>query len=509
MLGPVGSLRLDLARAAFASGGVEMVTRVLTILLSIATARALEPGEVGLLGLAVIVVGTLSLVTACAETAGVIGREAGADSQYALAAVVVRGVVTAALLGVALPLLPPLARLLAGHAVADTELIGLIRLLLWQVLFDLAATYPRVVLQRRIRLVPLAGASLLQISAHVGLSLLLLWEGYGATGVVSSSLVSGGLSAAFLWCQVYRAGPTWRGGGVGAVLWRQTLMSTARVSAASIVGYLNGRLSNLLVAGVLGPAAMSFYGLAWSASRLPVWILSQALGPVLVPTLSHVRSDALRVERILRESLRHAYVLLVPAPALLIVTAEPLVTAILGPRWLPVVPALRVMSVSALLAPLVVAFNAFLVATDRAHLTGLATAAQLATIAAFVVPLAARWGVVGAAIGDLVSTAVLAGVLYGLCRVRTPEVGWQVLRAASVPLLAALTAGLLAWYLAPVFPAGVVALAGQAGLLMVGYVGGISLLGGRRRLLGLAALVRDLVRRPPPPAMAPRTVERR
>lgn len=484
-----------------------MATRALTILLSIATARALEPGEVGLLGLAVIVVGVLSLATACAETAGVIGREAGTDSQYAFVAVVVRGVVTAALLGAILPSLPPLARLLAGQAAADAELVTLVRLLLWQLLFDLAATYPRVILQRRIRLVPVAGASLLHISAHVGLSLFLLREGYGAMGVVWSSVVTSGLSAVFLWCQLRGAGPVWEGAG-GTVPWRQTLMSTARVFTAGFVGYLNGRFSNLFVAGVLGPAAMSFYGMAWSASRIPVWILSQALGPVLVPTLSRVRSDAPRVERILCESLRHAYVLLVPTCVLLFVAAEPLVSTILGPKWLPVVPALQVMSVSVLMAPLVVAFNALLVATDRAHLTGLATAAQLATIAVFVVPLAVRWGVAGAAVGDLASTAVLAGALYALCRIRVPEVRWEVLQAASLPLLAALPPGLLAWYLAPALPAGVVTLAGEACLLLVGYLAVISLLGGRGRVLGLVVLVRDLARRSPPARVAPGTVER-
>ena len=93
--------------------------------------------------------------------------------------------------------------------------------------------------------------------------------------------------------------------------------------------------SNLLVAGILGPAAMSFYGMAWSASRIPVWVLSQALGLVLVPTLTHVRSDMGRVERVLRESLRHAYMLLMPACVALFVIADSLVTTVLGAKCCP------------------------------------------------------------------------------------------------------------------------------------------------------------------------------
>lgn len=474
-----------------------MVTRALTIVLSIATARALQPSEVGLLGLAVIVVGVLSLVTACAETAGVIGRSLGSDPQYAWSATVARGVVTAFLLAVAPFFVPPLAHLLAGKEAASADLMALVYLLLWQLGLDLAVTYPRVVLQRRLSLTSLVGASLLQITAHVGLSLVLLWMGYGPMGVVSSALVSGVLSGAFLWCRLFaQPGLRW-GGGIDAAIWSQTLTSTARVFAGSFAGYLNGRLNSLLVAGVLGPAAMSFYGMAWSVSRIPVWILSQALGLVLVPTLAHVRSDTDRVERVLHESMRHAYVLLMPACALLFVIAESLVTIVLGAKWLPLVPALRVMSVSVLMAPLVIAFNGLLVAVDRGHLTGLATGAQLGTFVVLVVPLVTRWGIVGAAFGDLASTIVVTVVLLVLCRLRVPEVRWGIV-PAILPVVAAASAGLVASSLSTELPVGVMKLASEACVLVVGYLAIIWVLGGRERLAELAGLVRDVARRPAP-----------
>src|SRR5262245_57684530 len=106
MANAVMSLRSAVARAAFASAAAEMVTRALTIVLSIAVARALDPHEVGLLGLGVIVVGILSVVTACAETAGVIGHSEGTDSQYAWTSMLVRGVVTGGLLAPTLLFLP-------------------------------------------------------------------------------------------------------------------------------------------------------------------------------------------------------------------------------------------------------------------------------------------------------------------------------------------------------------------------------------------------------------------
>ena len=500
----VTSLRRGVARAAFASGAVEMVTRALTVVLSIAVARALEPREVGLLGVGVIVVGILSVVTACAETAGVIGRSGGTDPQYAWTSVVLRGVVTGGLLALTPLFLPAVVHLLAGKEPSSAELMGLVHVLLWQLVLDLAATYPRVLLQRRLSLTPLAGASLVQIIAHVGLSLMLLRLGYGAMGVATSTLVAGGLSGALLWSRLLASpGPRWDG-RIMAGLWKQTATSTVRVFVGSFVGYLNGRVDNILVAGVLGPAAMSFYGMAWSASRIPAWILHQALGLVLVPTLARVRSDAERMEQVILESLRHAYLLMAPACALLFVTADSLVVTVLGMKWLPVVPVLQVMSVTVLVGPVVIASNGLLVATDRGHLTSLATGAQLVTLVLTVGPLAAWWGILGAALGDLVAAAVLTATLIALCRRSEPGVNCWTVSSALLPVVAALCAGSLAFSLSTELPPGLMKLAVQVGVSLAGYGASIWLLGGRARLLEMIEVMRDVTRRPAvPTAVSP------
>jgi O-antigen/teichoic acid export membrane protein len=273
-----------------------------------------------------------------------------------------------------------------------------------------------------------------------------------------------------------------------------------RVFVGSFVGYLNGRVDNLLVAGVLGPAAMSFYGMAWSASRIPVWILHQALGLVLVPTLARVRSDAERMERIILESLRHSYLLLAPACALLFVTADSLVVTVLGMKWLPVVPVLQVMSVTIVVGPLVTASNGLLVATDRGHLTSLATGAQLVTLVLTVSPLAAWWGILGAALGDLVATAVLTATLITLCRRSEPEVNCWTVSSVLLPVVAALCAGSLASSLPAEPPPGLMRLAIQVGVSLTGYGAMVWLLGGRGRLMELIEVMRDVTRRPAAPA---------
>jgi O-antigen/teichoic acid export membrane protein len=487
-------LRHGVARAALASGAAETATRVLMVALSIATARVLLPSQVGVLGLAVIVVGIVSLIAACSETAGVVGRYEGSDTQHALAATLVRGSIVAVLVAGVYLCLPVVPRLLAGAESAESDLGHLIRVLLLIPVLELAACYPRVFLQRRLDLTYLAGVSVFQAITHVSLSVLLLWRGYGAAGIAWSSVLSAVLGAAAVWLRVVGPRqPRWAG-MPGARLRRNTMLSTAKVFAGGFVGYLNGRVDNLLVAGAIGPTAMSFYGMAWSASRIAPQILGQALGFVLVPALAQIQTDSERVGRALRESLRHSYLLLAPFSAGLFVSAPLLVITVLGSKWLPMVPCLQVMSVAVLAGPLCSAANALLIATGRAHIAGLASAGQLIVLATVIVPLSRSWGIIGAAYGDMLAVSALTIAFL----VVTPAFRRMLKRGLAgsivVPVVAALAAGFLAWGASAQVTGPTLKLLTQMATLLVGYPAILSVLGGKAALRDLILLLRNVSR---------------
>ena len=494
-------LRHGVARAALASGAAETATRVLMVALSIATARALLPGQVGVLGLAVIVVGIVSLIAACCETAGVIGRYEGSDTQHAVAATLIRGLIVAALVAGVYLCLPVAPRLLAGAENAESDLGYLIRILLLIPVLELAACYPRVLLQRKLDLAYIAGATFLQAAAHVSLSVVLLWRGYGAAGIVWSSVLSTALGAAAVWLRVLGTrGPRWTG-MPGASLRRNTLLGTAKVLAGGFVGYLNGRVDNLLVAGAIGPTAMSFYGMAWSASRMAPQILGQALGFVLVPALAQIQTDTKRVERALAESIRHSYLLVVPLSAALFVAAPSLVAVVLGAKWAPMVPCLRIMSITILAAPLVSASNAALVAAGRTHMTGLASLGHLIVLGILIVPLCRRWGILGAAYGDFCGVAVLTVTLC-IC---TPSIRRALKHLALGTLLPTLAAGVISgaavWMAGAQVPDGILRLLAEGATMLGVYPAALWLVGGRTALSSLLSLVRTVVQ---PAPSAPR-----
>jgi O-antigen/teichoic acid export membrane protein len=485
-------LRHGVARAALASGAVETVSRVLTIVLSIATARALQPSQVGILGLAVIVIGIISLVAACSETAGVISRSEGTDSQHAFAATAIRGLISAILVTGAYLCLPVITRLLVSAERSEGELVGLIRILLWIPIVELIAGYPRVLLQRRLDLTYLAGVSLFQVSSHVGLSVLLLWQGLGAQGVAYSSLIASIINATAVWLRVY--GRRWpkRNGFPTRSVWRDVLTGNSKVFAGGFVGYLNGRVDNLLVAGAIGPTAMSFYGMAWTASRMAPQVLGQAFGFVLIPALAQIQTDEKRTKRALAESVQHSYLLLAPLSAGLFVLAPFLVQVALGAKWLPMVPCLRVMCIAMLVGPLISASNALLVASGRAHFTGLAAIAQLAVLATTIIPLSQRWGTVGAAVADLCAVLFLTITLIVVTPLFREVLMRNMLSCIGVPVISALMAAFIAQTAPLQIDDVVLTSLAKMGLIVVIYPVILSLLGGRGALLELVTLIRDV-----------------
>lgn len=488
-------LRKRTARAALASGGAEIGTRILTIALSIVTARMLEPREVGLLGLAVIMIAVISIVGFYPETAAVAARGNGTDHKYAIAATAIRAIVLCVLILLFKLTFHLLAVYLTGKDDGASELAALVSILIWSPVAELAGGYPQVMLQRRLDLSYIAGVQLLQPIVFVGLAVILLLRGHGYLGVAWANLIATLVATTLLWSRLWwRRLLAWEG-WPSVADWREMIGGSAKVFLGGFGGFLGERVDNLLVAGAIGPAAMSFYSMAWNASRTPANVFARAISFVLVPTISRIQEDPARVRRALSECLRHSYLLLAPVCAVLFVSAPMIVTVLLGAKWLPLVPCLRVMCITALLAPIVFVTGALLVGIGRAHLVGIATVVHIALLTVCVPVLAGRRGIVGAAYGDMIAASVFALVLCATARHATRQLDWSLISTSLLPIMAGLFGGALAWGLGGYVSTNVARLVFEVGLVMAAYPLIIMVFGGRERLLDLTGLLRSVLRR--------------
>jgi len=485
-------LRLGTAKAAFGSGLAEVVARVLAVVLAIVTARTLEPGEVGLLGLAVIVTGVISMIGYYPETAAIAARGETDHNRRALAALTLRILLLASLLVLLAVSFPLLAHYLIGGSASATEFRRLVLLLSWAPVLECLSAYPQVILQRRLDLRFLAWIQVVQSVVFVGVATVLLFLGQGYLGVAWANLTGAAGVLLIVWSRLLTSKWLRFEGWPGRGLWKEMLRGSSRVFVGGFGGYLGARLDNLLVAGAMGPVVMSYYSMAWTASRTPTGILSRAINFVLVPTFARIQDDTERIERGIQECLYYSYMVLAPACAVLFVCAPDLVTTIIGPKWIPAVPALRLMSITVLVGPLLDSSNAMLIGIGRAHLSGVSALVRIIALLLLIKPLVLRWSVIGGAWGDLISALASTVALLVIARLINRDIKWPVASALAVPVAAAFCSGILTWTIGGYLGPGLRRLVFQIGILFLSYPFIIAGLGGRTRLMSLAVLLRGV-----------------
>ncbi len=121
--------------------------------------------------------------------------------------------------------------------------------------------------------------------------------------------------------------------------------------------------------------------------------------------------------------------------------------------------------------------------------------AQLLALSAVMVPLLSGWGIIGAALGDLVSMVVLSLALWAACRVTMPHIEWNVARGAGAPVFAAGVAGVGGWAAGGQLGNLAIRFVVEAGVVALGYVAILWWMGGRETMIRFAAILRDALGR--------------
>lgn len=112
------------------------------------------------------------------------------------------------------------------------------------------------------------------------------------------------------------------------------------ISALLDTGYNN--LQSLVIGKMFLPAMLGFYNRGNQFPSLIVSNINASIESVMFPSLSAIQNDILQVKKIVRRAIVTSSFLILPIMAGLAASAEPLVLLVLGSKWLPCVPFLRI-----------------------------------------------------------------------------------------------------------------------------------------------------------------------
>lgn len=121
---------------------------------------------------------------------------------------------------------------------------------------------------------------------------------------------------------------------------------------SSLINCVYGNLYTLVIGKAFGATDIGYYTRANGYAQLPVATVTDTVVRVNFPILAQLQDDREKLLAAYRRLLQIPMFFLVPISFGLAVTAEPLVTIMIGEKWLPCVPLLQVLCFGAIFNPL-------------------------------------------------------------------------------------------------------------------------------------------------------------
>lgn len=175
----------------------------------------------------------------------------------------------------------------------------------------------------------------LTISGAVGLTMAYL--GYGVWSLVGMQCTSAFVGAFVLWFTV-----KWRPKLVFSMSKARELFSYGyKLLISNLVTTVYNSLYGLIIGKIYDTTTLGYYTRGQQFPTLIMGSVDGTISSIMLPTLSAMQDDKTRLKATMRKAISGSSFLLNPLMIGLAVIAEPLVSVLLGEKWIPCVPFLQ------------------------------------------------------------------------------------------------------------------------------------------------------------------------
>ena len=335
-------LRSRTVRAIAWTSVSSLLTQVLTFSSALVLIRLISPSDFGTMAIAIAVIGLAVVVADTGLSTALVQR---ADCTRAASSSVfwVQLTVSVAMTALTVSLAGPLAALFHSPAVQPI-LVALAVTLPMQGL----SAVPRALVVRELRMGHIATVDILAAlsSAVIGVVAALLHQGvwalvYAAQAWAGVSVLGAVLAARWL--------PAWT---INRTDLRELASFARPFYGTVLITYLIRNGDNMLIGRFLGSYQLGLYSRAYALLLVPSRQITGVVGSTLQISLARIAKDLERSRRVYLETCRHILFLTMPLMLFLAVIAEDFVPVVMGERWLPAIPTIRVLALVGILEPL-------------------------------------------------------------------------------------------------------------------------------------------------------------
>ncbi len=179
------------------------------------------------------------------------------------------------------------------------------------------------------------------------------------------------------------------------------------VTLAQIFDYLFEHTDDFVIGRILNVFSLGIYQNSYTLSSLPENAIAQQLSKITFPIFVNIQEDKARVKRAFWKTFWVTFLIIAPFGIVMFFFSEPIVSMLLGSKWLPAIPVLRVLALFGIARAMTNLFYPVFLAFKKQNFVSITTLVSWFILGVVIFPLTKMFGITGAAISALVGS--LAG----------------------------------------------------------------------------------------------------
>lgn len=125
------------------------------------------------------------------------------------------------------------------------------------------------------------------------------------------------------------------------------------ILGSSIIVFLISNIDNFFVGRMLGATILGYYALAFNISNFTAANISSLINRVIYPAYAKMQDDRNDIKKASLKVIKYLSVFAFPFGLILLLLSNELVLLIYGNKWLPMVPALKILALGSMFLPLI------------------------------------------------------------------------------------------------------------------------------------------------------------
>lgn len=412
------SVRNAAAKGTAIAGGVTVLLRIINFVAALYLLRILEPTDFGLVALAMLVVGALSLFADLGMGPALI------YSSHDRRTVAFQAFVMSMGFSGLLSLLVYCNVDSLAALFSEPRLVEVLKYMSFYLFISTASTVPFCMLRKDMAFKQIGYTTFLSECTVTLVQLVLAFLGFGVWSLVAGRIAGGSVRTLTSWWLC----PGWdwlRPGRWDWTVHRDLLKYGVQSTGGGVLAYAYSNFDNWLIGRTMGTASLGFYTKAYDLTHTTTNRFSRNIVRIVFfPAYAKIRDNKVRLTRAYLKSLSFILIFMTPLAFGTIALAEDLVRVMFGAKWLPMVPAMQIFAAVILTRPVSENSAPLFQALGKPIYNVQAGLVVLAIM----IPLALMFvsmGIVGVALA--VAFAHLGGMLFNVYQANT------LLKGSAVP----------------------------------------------------------------------------